>query len=111
MRSLLFDELQAPDMDKLREYCEKALVPSAMPGVYWLELAPDLLTATQAEHSPDCGPHRLALILEGDQMRLELLVRASNTLRCSCTGYVSKAQMEYVLGFVDRLLKDLDLKT
>ena len=111
MRSIVFDELQAHDIEKLREHFDSTLVVSAMPGVYWLELAPDLLSAAQAEHAPDCGPHRLAVILEEDCMRLELLVRASNTLRCSCTDYVSQVQMNYVLKYLDRLISELDIKT
>ena len=111
MRSMVFDELRPGDIQKLEDYFKKTLIASAMPGVYWLELAPDLLSGDQSEHCPNCGPYRLAVVLEEDQMRLELLVRASNVMRCSCIAYASKVQMEYVLGFLDRLIDELDIKT
>jgi hypothetical protein len=81
-----------------------------MDGVYWLDLPPDLLTPEQVAHT-ECAPHRVALVLEEESLRLELLVRAHDSLRCNCTGYASPAQRQFLLGYMDRLIAELGLMT
>lgn len=111
MRSLLFDEILPPDMEKLRGHLGQALEPSNLGDVYWLNLPPDLLSAEQAAHAQCCGPHRLAVVLENDALRLELLVRSAAGMRCPCIGYASKAQRDFALHFADKLLADLGIGT
>jgi hypothetical protein len=110
MRSLVLDELRRPDIDKLAQHLAGTLAPSAMEGVYWLDLPPDLLSPEQVAHA-ECGPHRVALVLEEESLRLELLVRAHDSLRCNCTGYASPAQRQFLLGYLDRLVAELGLMT
>lgn len=111
MRSLLFDEIAAADMAKLREHLARVLEPSNLGDVYWLNLPPDLLSAEQLAHAQSCGPHRLAVVLEGDCLRLEFLVRSAKGMRCPCIGYASKAQRDFALRFADRLLEELAIGT
>jgi hypothetical protein len=111
MRSLVLDELQARDLDKLRERLNEILEASALPDVFWLSMPPDLLNPDQAEHQDTCGPHRMAVVLEEDSLRLEMLVRAQESLRCSCTAYPTRAQRDFMLNFLDRLIEDLELST
>ncbi len=110
MRALVLDELRRPDLERLAEYLAGSLEASAMEGVYWLHLPPDLLSPEQSAHQ-QCGPHRVALVLEEESLRLELLVRAQNSLRCACTGYANPAQRKFLLGYLDRLIEDLKLQT
>ncbi len=110
MRSLVFDELMRNDLERLAEHLGNICEPSRMEGVYWLHLPPDLLTPDQSEHAA-CGPHRVALVLEEDSLRLEFLVRAQNSLRCACTGYATPQQRQFLIAFMDRLVADLGLST
>jgi hypothetical protein len=112
MRALVYDELRRADMDRLAERLAQTCLASNLEGVYWLNLPPDLLSPAQAAH-PQCGPHRVALVLEpeNESLRLEMLVRAANSLRCACTAYATEAQRQFMLNFLDRLVADLDLRT
>lgn len=110
MRSLVLDELRRPDIEKLTQHLGATLTPAAMDGVFWLDMPPDLLSPEQTAHA-ECGPHRVALVLEEESLRLELLVRAHNSLRCNCTGYASPAQRQFLLGYMDRLVAELGLMT
>lgn len=110
MRSIVIDELLPADLDKVRGHLDEACTASNLPDVYWLALPPDLLDETQRSHV-DCGPHQLALVLEEDSLRLELLVRASASLRCACTGYANRAQREFCLRFLDSMIEKLELST
>ena len=111
MRSLLLDELAPGDMDRLLEHLGRTLQTSGLPDVFWLELPPDLLTPEQAAHRDTCGPHRVALVVEQDSLRLELLVRAQESLRCACTAYATGAQRDFLMAYLDRLVAELGLST
>lgn len=111
MRSLLFDELRQDDLEKVRAHLQETLIPSRLPDVFWLELPPDLLSPLQQEHGSSCGPHRVAVVLEEESVRLELLVRAQESLRCACTDYASMAQREFFLKFMDSLLEVTGIRT
>lgn len=110
MRSILIDELSTEDLGKVRGHLDGACTASRLPDVYWLPLPPDLLTAVQVEHA-DCGPHQMALVIEGDSLRLELLVRAADKLRCACMEYANRPQRNFCLRFVDDMIEDLGLST
>ena len=111
MRSIVYDELRPEDLKKLDRHLGRTLKNSALGGVFWLELPPDILTAEQNGHAKSCGPHRVTLVLEEDSLRLELLVRSSESLRCSCTGYASKTQTRFLLDYMERLMEELEIKT
>ena len=79
--------------------------------MFWLELPPDLLSPVQHEHKDNCGPHRVAVVLEEDGMRLELLVRSKASLRCECTAYTTGQQRDFLLAWADRLAEELAIRT
>lgn len=110
MRSVVWDEISAPDMARLRELLGEQLVSSGMEGVYWLELPERLLSPEQAAHT-GCRPHRVAVIIERGAVRMELLVRSSTSLRCNCTAYATAAQREYLLEFMDAAIERLKIRT
>lgn len=110
MRSLVYDEISPKDMQKLSAHLAENLTASGLPEVFWLEVPAALLTPIQTEHG-DCGPHRFALVLEADSLKLELLVRSSASLRCACTDYASQAQRAWLLDYADGLMTELELLT
>ncbi|MCF8033906.1 MAG: hypothetical protein K9K66_16765 [Desulfarculaceae bacterium] len=110
MRAIVLDELRPPDMEKLTSHLQAELVGSSLPDVFWLELPPELLAPEQAAHE-QCGPHRVAAVLELDSLKLELLVRSATSLRCSCTDYATTAQRDWLLAWVDGLIDKLELST
>jgi hypothetical protein len=117
MRSLVFDELRKEDLEKVRKHLQATLTQSSLPDVFWLELPADLLSSVQHEHSQKCGPHRMAVVLEEDSIRfeysvrLELLVRAQENMRCACTDYPTKTQRDFCLNFMDKLLEETGIQT
>ena len=110
MRSYLLDEISITDKARLITYLEENLNPSGLPDVFWLELPRDILTEEQREHKK-CSPHRVAVVLEDDSVRLEFLVRSMDSLRCSCTGYATPGQREFLMAFFDRMVEELELTT
>ena len=111
MRALLYDEIDDQDLDKLRTRLAEIATPSGLDDVFWLHLPDDLLTPDQAAHAESCGPHQVALVIEEGCLKAELLVRGAGAMRCACFGYAGKAQRDFLLGFMDRLVEELGVRT
>jgi hypothetical protein len=97
MRQYLVDELSFLEHDNLDSYLKRTLKPGPISGVYWLVVPEDLLASPQREH-PDCGPFYFYVILE-------FLVRSSHNMHCACIAWATPAQRQFVLDFVDNMLK------
>ena len=110
MRSLLLDELSNQDVARVRQYLEERAAASGLEDLYWIELAPELLTGLQAAHQ-HCQPHRLAVEVGRDFVKFELLVRPADSLRCECGAYASHEQRGFILETADRMVADLCLRT
>ena len=112
MRSILFDEINSPRSGKAQG------APGEKPG--GLQPAGCLLgwscpricfprssTSTQK----CCGPHRVAVVLEEDGLKCELLVRSKSSLRCECTTYTTGQQRDFILAWAERLAEELGIRT
>lgn len=110
MRSYVLDELTRTEIDKVRSYIDENFRPSELDGLYWIDLDPDQLTAEQADHD-QCQPHRAAVEIGDDFVRLELLIRPASGLRCHCIGYADEAQRRHLLDLMDRMVDHLNLQT
>lgn len=110
MQAIVLDEINQPDLEKVREHCRCNLVPSRLDEVFWLELPPELLSPEQAGHA-ECAPHRVAVVVEEGAVKLELLVRSQTSLRCACTAYATPAQREFLWDFAQSLVADLGIRT
>jgi hypothetical protein len=110
MRQYLLDEISRSDYTRLRDYLTEQAQASGLQDVWWVDLPADLLSPEQFEHQ-DCQPFRFAVELGDDFVRVEFLIRSRNTMRCSCIGYATRPQRDFILAFTDRLVDDLVLKT
>jgi hypothetical protein len=110
MRQYLLDEISQSDYIRLRDYLTEHAQASGLQDVWWVDLPADLLSPEQFEHQ-DCQPFRFAVELGDDFVRVEFLIRSRNTMRCSCIGYATRQQRDFILAFTDRLVDDLILQT
>ncbi len=108
MRLYTIEEIYPEHVDRIRTALEERGLNGSIEGLYWLPAPEDLLDEEQRNHK-DCGPHCLALELGKDWLRMELLVRGRNTIRCSCIAYAQPALREHMINWVDNLLKELDI--
>lgn len=110
MRAYLIDEISPSDMEKISQYLKKAATSSSLEKVYWLQIPDDLLNETQFAHQ-QCRPHVFAVELGWVWMKLEFFSRSLKGMRCSCQGYCTKPQMDYIIRFAHEMLKNLGIKT
>jgi len=111
VRTYRIEDLDPGHVERLARALDARGQNSGMDGLYWFTLPPDLLTAEQMEHAPECGPHILSLELLDEAVSLELLVRARGRLRCSCVAYANPAQRAWGMDTLDALLRELDIPT
>ncbi len=110
MRAYLIDELTPQDVAAIKAWLEDRGLKSAIDDLYHLPLPLELLTDEQRAHTT-CGPHVLALETGPTWIRLELLVRACGTLRCSCMTYATEAQQQAMVERLLNLLTELNIRT
>ena len=80
MREYVISDLTPAETQGLEETLAARNLAAGIEHLYWLPV-PEL-TAVQKEHAASCGPHVVALEVEETSLRMELLVRAKNRLRC-----------------------------
>jgi hypothetical protein len=106
----MLDEIHRGDIPRIREYLNQHAVASGLEDVWWVDLAQDLLSPEQFAHQ-DCQTFRFAVELGPSFVRFEFLIRSRQTMRCSCIGYATRPQRDFILAFADRLVEDLALRT
>ena len=110
MRQYLLDEIARKDIPRVREYLDQHAQAAGLEDIWWVDLQEDLLSPEQFSHR-DCRPFRFAVELGQNFVRFEFLIRSLQTMRCSCIGYATRQQRDFILAFADRLVEDLALRT
>ena len=105
MRQFVIDELSPLERDNLDSYLKRTLKQGPMVGIYWFVLPVDLHSEAQQGHDA-CGPFYLAVELENTRLCFELLVRSTTNLHCSCIAYATSTQRQFVLDYIDTMLRD-----
>ena len=110
MKQYLLDEIARADLPRVREYLSEHALASSLEDIWWVDLPEDLLSPEQFEHR-QCRPFRFAVELGDDFVRFEFLIRSRETMRCSCIGYATRQQRDFILAFADRMVEELSLRT
>lgn len=108
MRIYVVDDCDPEWMRRLRLRLEQKGYKGAIADIYWFELPEEILTKEQREHFQSCGPYVLCLETGRSSLRLELLVRAKNSLRCTCTGGLTQKQRRFALDHLEGILGAID---
>ena len=109
MKQYVIDELRPRDYEAVKTYLDENLTPSGVEGIYWIALDQNILTNVQTEHT-DCRPFYFAVVLEPNLVAFELLVRTKNRMRCSCMGYATEEQRDWLIEFADSIFTELGIK-
>ena len=110
MRAYLIDEISPENLEKSRDFLKETAIQSSMESVFWVRVPEDLLSESQFEHR-DCRPHVFAIELGQDWIRLEFFVRSSKNMRCTCPGYCTRQQREFVINFAHSMIEDIGMRT
>ncbi len=109
MRSYLIEDITKENMEKIRSYLERKGYKRPIKDLYWIEVPGEILTPLQREHLSSCGPYVFSLETGKNWVKVELLIRPTTTLRCTCISYATPEQRKYVIEHIDELIKNLDI--
>jgi hypothetical protein len=109
MKQYVIDQLRESDYEKILDFLQKNAESSEFGEVFWVQLPDELYSATQKEHDK-CRPFSFAVNLSLNQVDFELLIRSRQIMRCNCIRYADKRQMDYIIGFADRMLDELGIR-
>jgi hypothetical protein len=110
MRQYQLDEIARNDITRVRAYLNRHAAAARLDGIWWVDLPEDLLSPDQFSHQ-NCRPFRFAVEVGDNFVRFEFLIRSLQTMRCSCIGYATRQQRDFILAFADRLVEELALRT
>ncbi|WP_456325584.1 hypothetical protein [Desulfonauticus submarinus] len=109
MRSYFIDELNSEEMEKITNTLKKQNLKQPVEGLYWLYLPENLYTPQQKEHLKTCGPYYFAIETGKNWLKLELLIRAEQKIRCACISYATQEQRDFLISFAENLLQELNI--
>jgi hypothetical protein len=109
MKQYVIDQLRESDYEKIRKYLDRNTEKTAIEGIYWVYLPERLYSIIQSEHT-SCQKHYFAVSLTLRDVSFELLIRSPQIIRCSCIGYATPQQRDFILNFGDRMLEELDIR-
>ncbi len=109
MKQYVIDELRPKDHEAIKVYMEENYSASDVDGIYWIPLEQDILTKIQKEHT-DCQPFYFAVDLEPNLIAFEMLIRTQKRMRCSCMGYATEKQRNWLIGHADSIFDQLGIK-
>jgi hypothetical protein len=110
MRYYLIDEISKSDMEKIDEFLKQHAIRSEMEKVFWVRIPKEILSDIQSQHC-DCQPHLFSIELETDQLKVEFFVRNLNRFKCTCQGYCTLEQRNFILNFSQNMIEELGIKT
>ncbi len=110
MRGYIIDEISKPDIIRIAEFLKKNAVSSNVENLFRIHIPEELLDRTQSGHK-DCRPFRSSIEVGDDWVRAEFLIRGSGKFGCECDSYSSKEQRAFILNFMDRMIKELNIRT
>lgn len=110
MKSYVIDEIGVADVQRIRQFLSARAIRSGIDTLFWVKVAPPLLTPLQQEHVP-CQPHLFAIETGQRFVKAEFYVRTLRDMRCPCQDYCTPQQARFVIEWVDEMLKDLSIRT
>lgn len=110
MKSYIIDEISKDGIDKIKAYLIQNALKSSLAQIFWIRMPEDILSETQFSHK-SCYPHVFAVELGKDWVKFEFYVRSLYNMRCTCPGYCTRIQQDYVIEFANKMIEILKIRT
>lgn len=109
MKQYVIDQLRESDFYDIQGFLDGRTQQTSLEGIYRVELPVELYSNLQSEHTK-CQPYYFAIHLSRNEVAFEFLIRSLQFLRCTCIGYATPRQRDYILDFADIMLDELQIK-
>ncbi len=109
MKQYVIDQLNPEEQKRIKEHLDKYCEPAGLDGMYWLHIPEEICSELQQKHK-ECKPHCIGIELRRRDVRFEFLVRSRNKIRCKCISYANKKQTDFIIEFIENMLKENNIK-
>jgi hypothetical protein len=110
MKYYLIDEIASLDMERVSVFLKDKGTMSGLDKVFWINMPEEYLNGTQSLHV-DCGPYFFAVEMGSNMVKAEFFVRTLKDMRCSCNGYSDSRQGQFIIRFMDEMIRELNIRT
>lgn len=110
MKYYLIDEISGRDMERLSRYLKDSRKMSGLDKLFWIEVPEEFLNDVQAGHGT-CRPYFFSLETGAGMIKTELFIRTLKGMKCTCSSYADERQTRFITGFVDGIIRNLDIRT
>ncbi len=110
MKSYFIDEIKSSDIQKISDFLIKNADPSRIKQLFWIPIPEDLLSEEQYAHKK-CRPHVFAVELGDAWVKFEFLIRSLNNFHCTCPGYATSQQQNFIINFAHTMIDTLNITT
>jgi len=110
VRAYLIDEIDNPDMEKIKGFLTLNAIKSGMEEIFWVKVPADLLSEPQHRHKA-CQPHVFAVELGPGFVKMELFIRSLPNMRCTCPALCTPPQRDFVIRFANGMVDQLKIRT
>jgi hypothetical protein len=110
MKYYLTDEINGTDMGRLSRFLMENGKVSGLDRIFWINVPDKYLNEIQSGH-PDCKPYVFAVELGPGMVKAEFFIRTLKDMRCSCSGYSDKKQSQFIMRFMDEMIRKLEIRT
>jgi len=110
MKYYLIDEISGQDMERLSLFLEHNGTMSGLDKIFWINAPEEILNETQSGHVR-CHPYFFAVELGAGMIKAEFFIRTLKDMRCTCSSSADERQSQFIIRFVDDIIRKLDIKT
>jgi hypothetical protein len=110
MRYYLIDEISDMDMERISLFLRDNGKISDLDKIFWINLPEEYLSEIQSGHA-GCKPYVFAVELGSCMVKSEFFIRTLKDMRCSCSGYSDLRQSQFIIHFVDEMIRVLEIRT
>jgi hypothetical protein len=110
MKYYLIDEINGTDMARLSLFLRENGTVSGLDRIFWISVPEEHLNKTQSGHA-GCKPYVFAVELGAGLIKAELFIRTLKDMRCSCSGYPEPEQAQFIIRFMDEMIRELGIRT
>jgi hypothetical protein len=110
MKYYLIDEINGTDMERIFRFLRENGKVSGLDRIFWINVPEKYLNEIQSCH-PDCKPYVFAVELGAGMVKAEFFIRTLKDMNCSCSGYSDIKQSQFIMLFMDEMIRKLKIRT
>jgi len=109
MKYYLINEISLSDMGKIDGFLKQNARRSGLEKIFWVEIPKEIFNEVQSRHN-ECQPYLFSVELGKDWIQVEFFIRSQKGLQCTCQGYSTSQQKDFIIDFTEKMFEELKIR-